>query len=337
MEVMGIIWCRPCLALCLATVFGCGAVPRENPREVVEASDVVSVVREIPLRGHASNPEAELSGLGWCGESLILLPQYPMKGSDGAEGRLWSIRREQIEDVLDERVESVTPSPVAFRAPEIADAIDGFQGYEAIAFNGRTVAMTIEAGSDEGALGYLVTGEVSEGCDEVRLERSSLRQIPAQRPLPNLAYEALLFHDDELMVFFEVNSARMNPNAVARVFPLLGPSTRATPMVNLEHRLTDVTALDGARRFWAIIYRWAGDRLLLPPGSSAGPVEQLVELQIRGSGTHERIHVTQRAPLSLAAQGQGRNWEGVARLEGRGLVLVTDLHPRTILGFVPFL
>jgi hypothetical protein len=33
--------------------------------------------------------------------------------------------------------------------------------------------------------------------------------------------------------------------------------------------------------------------------------------------------------------GLGRNWEGLVRLDDRGFLLVTDLFPGTILGFVP--
>jgi len=38
--------------------------------------------------------------------------------------------------------------------------------------------------------------------------------------------------------------------------------------------------------------------------------------------------------LKLADDGQSRNWEGIAMLDQRGFLLVTDQHPNTILAFV---
>jgi hypothetical protein len=31
-----------------------------------------------------------------------------------------------------------------------------------------------------------------------------------------------------------------------------------------------------------------------------------------------------------------RNWEGLAQLEGKGLLLATDKYPTTLLAFIPF-
>jgi hypothetical protein len=56
--------------------------------------------------------------------------------------------------------------------------------------------------------------------------------------------------------------------------------------------------------------------------------------------THEGIALADRPPLQLALSDDllgmiGRNWEGLARLDPRGFLLVTDTFPGTILAFVP--
>jgi hypothetical protein len=63
-------------------------------------------------------------------------------------------------------------------------------------------------------------------------------------------------------------------------------------------------------------------------------VERLVEFECNGSG----IRLTKRPPipLKLRLDEPPRNWEGIVRLEGRGFLLITDEHPRTILGFVEY-
>ncbi len=46
-----------------------------------------------------------------------------------------------------------------------------------------------------------------------------------------------------------------------------------------------------------------------------------------------------RAPiqLTLVDEATVRNWEGIARLDGRGFLIATDTYPATILAFVPVL
>ena len=106
--------------------------------------------------------------------------------------------------------------------------------------------------------------------------------------------------------------------------------------------------MDDSGRFWAINYLYPGDVDKLQPDDDAlirqygqGPshaqseiVERLVEFQI----VDGKISRTQTPPiqLELAASGEARNWEGIARLDGLGFLIVTDQHPETILGFVPF-
>ena len=63
-------------------------------------------------------------------------------------------------------------------------------------------------------------------------------------------------------------------------------------------------------------------------------VERLVELQY--SPTAITFTATPPVQLELLGDDQARNWEGLARLEGRGFLMVTDKFPETILGFVAY-
>ncbi len=92
-------------------------------------------------------------------------------------------------------------------------------------------------------------------------------------------------------------------------------------------------------------YFYPGDRALLRPGPDAfgetfgrgpthrrGPaVERLVEFHLNG----ERIEPTGRAPIQFELHAEARNWEGLARLGGRGFLVATDTYPETLLAFVP--
>ena len=52
--------------------------------------------------------------------------------------------------------------------------------------------------------------------------------------------------------------------------------------------------------------------------------------------TARRVVVTGLGMVTPLGVGVARNWEGIARLEGRGFLLVTDQFPDTILAFVPY-
>jgi hypothetical protein len=55
--------------------------------------------------------------------------------------------------------------------------------------------------------------------------------------------------------------------------------------------------------------------------------------------TDQGVELVPTPPIQLQlAEAQGRNWEGIVRLEAPGVsgfLLVTDKNPRTLLAFVP--
>src|SRR5574338_1576101 len=55
----------------------------------------------IPLSGLAADDSAELSGLAWYGDYLILLPQYPRHSTGGNEGYIYALPKSQIVNYLD--------------------------------------------------------------------------------------------------------------------------------------------------------------------------------------------------------------------------------------------
>ena len=101
-------------------------------------------VKEIPLKGPAARADAEISGLAWYGDRLILLPQYPERFGPG-QGRLFTILREQIErNIKGSEPSPVKPAEIEFIAPGIAQSVPGYDGYEAIAFAGNRVYLETE-------------------------------------------------------------------------------------------------------------------------------------------------------------------------------------------------
>jgi hypothetical protein len=67
--------------------------------------------------------------------------------------------------------------------------------------------------------------------------------------------------------------------------------------------------------------------------ASTNRVERIVQMRIGA----DAIQLVDTAPLKLElrADGESRNWEGLAQLDDLGFLLVTDSFPTTIFGFVP--
>ena len=297
-------------------------------------------VTVLELTGPIAVPDAELSGLGWHGETLILLPQYPERFGEG-DGAVFALSKAAIQTAV-QTATSLEPKPVTLNAPGLKESIPNFQGYESIVFHGDQVFLTIEAGEGTDMHGYLVSGEISADESEITLDVSNVVEIPMAFPSDNHSDEAILIMGDSVLTFFEINGADLNPAPVAHIFDLdLNPQgTISFP--NLEYRLTDAAA-DG-NNFWVINYFFPGDTDMAPSVDplaetyGEGPthaqqdqVERLVEMKYSPNG----ISFANSAPIQLTLDGDtARNLEGLVLLDEQGFLLVTDKFPSTMLIFV---
>ncbi|MBN1876819.1 MAG: hypothetical protein JXA33_21525 [Anaerolineae bacterium] len=300
----------------------------------------------IPLDGAIASKQAEVSGLAWYGDMLILLPQYPSRLSSEADGAVFALAKSDIDAFLNGSVSHpLAPTAVPLIAPGLRKQIQGFEGYEAIAFAGERAFLTIEASPDKQMMGYLVAGSMQSDLSALHLDTDTLVEIQPQTKLSNFSDEALLIVDDELLTFYEANGVNVNPHPLAHRFDLQLNVISQIPFPSLEYRVTDATAIDEGGRFWVLNYFFSGDQDKLQPASDPfsqqfgkGPthlqsesVERLVELQYIDGG----ISFTNTPPIQLVLlDEEARNWEGVVRLDHRGFLLITDTYPETILGFV---
>jgi hypothetical protein len=301
----------------------------------------------LPLTGPCALPEAEISGAAWYGDHLILLPQYPERflSAEAPQGVLCAIPRAALEAaVAADAPAPLQPRLVPLRAGDLTERVEGYQGFEAIAFDGDEVYVTVEAEPGDHMEGFLVRGRIKPDLSALELDARPRPLLEAQAPLGNMAYEAILVTPDEVLTFYEANGARVNtlPRAMrfGRQLAVLDP----LPLPALECRLTDVTAPDAQGRFWAMNYCWEGNTDILPDrdplvtrhGEGAShkqqvTVERLVELSYQNG----QLALTDRAPiyLQLLPGEKGRNWEGIVYF-GEGFLIITDKHQETTLAWV---
>jgi hypothetical protein len=302
----------------------------------------------IALGGELGTPDAEISGMVWYKEKLVIVPQHPERLTTDGRLHFYRIAREEILARLDgAETAPIVPERVEVAARGLPQLLAGFDGLEAVAVSGNRAYVTVEAAQEGGSVGYLVEGVVAGEADSVRLDLSRLVQIPDSYRLPNMSTESLVVVNDRLIALHEANGARVNPEPRACVFDLELTLLETIAMAPVEYRVTDATEVDADGRFWVINYFFPPEAVLLDPApdvevsrfgqgrthAACRAVERLLELRYDG----RRITRTATPPvqLRLRADGVCRNWEALVRLDDRGFLLMTDRYPHTLLAFVP--
>jgi hypothetical protein len=296
-------------------------------------------VELIPLAGEVADASAEVSGLAWHDDSLILLPQYPERFGKG-DGALFALPKADILSYLDGKSSApLQPMKIKLSAAGLKESVPNFQGYEAIGFHGDQVFMTIEAGAGKDMHGYLVSGKMER--NEITLDASKVVEIRLPIQSENHSDEALVVTDDKVLTFYELNGADLVPQPAAQAFDFELNSEPGISFPHLEYRVTDAAFANG--KIWVINYFYPGDTDMLPSvdplaekygeGSTHAQydqVERLVELNYSDTG----ITLTDTAPVQMSLVEDSRNWEGLVLLDQRGFLVATDKYPSTLLGFV---
>lgn len=305
-------------------------------------------VLPIELSGEIAARIAELSGLGWYNDYLILLPQYPSRFSEnGATGALFYIPKEEIREFLEGKRDVILPGKIEIHYEGVTDEISGFEGFESISFSGNRVFMTIEA-SGIGMMGYLIKGEITEDLTRIDLDPALITPIPPQSDIDNASDETMLILNDKIYTVYEGNGGNVNPHPVAHVFDLELNPIEEIPFPGIEYRVTDATRPGEDGSFWVINYFWPGDTAAYHPApdllveqygtgethSRFQSVERLVKMKVTQSGI--TLSDTAPIPLKLIGDDDSRNWEGIAQFDTEGFLICTDYYPGTILGFVKF-
>lgn len=315
------------------------AIPPEVNSNFQEEMPVVRLNLSNPL----DKPAAEISGLAWAGDWLVLLPQYP----DRFENQLYRISRDDLVSAIQDPAKQLNIQPIKFLSAGLEKSVPGFEGFEAIAVNENDAYLTIETHS-AGTKGYLVKGIWQDDYHQLTLDAGTLTEIPSQMNISNSSYESVLVFGQRVITLYEANGANINSQPQAQMFDLnlLSPAGLNFPTV--EYRITDATPPDDHGEFWAINYFFPGDAEKLRPAidsisqeygqgethSQSEIVERLLAFQFSEDG----VVLAQKAPiqLQLMQDGEARNWEGLVRFEPYGFLLATDKFPATWLAFVAY-
>ncbi len=307
----------------------------------------------LPLCGPVADPLAEVSGLAWYGDELLILPQLPNRLAKEETPFICCLAKQKILDWIDGRCcRPLRPRHVPCpELRELPERIEGYDGLEAVAIDGDDLYLAVEAWGDEDMLSYLVRGVLQPGLQGASLDLDKIVPIERSLQLPNMSDETLLVAGDRLLTLHEANGANVHGDPRARLFDLELNARGSLPSPTVEYRITDASSLDADGRFWVINYFFPRDQAKLSPAvdriaekfgvgathARSPGVERLIELQY----TTDAVVLTDTPPvvLQLAPGGALRNWEGLVRLHDgereRGFLIVSDRFPETLLAFVP--
>jgi hypothetical protein len=305
-------------------------------------------LKEIRIASISTDRNSEISGLCWYDDELIVLPQYPHYFMENDTGMIFKISKSKIINYLDNQEESViNPDKIQIVDLEVLSGINGFQGFEAITVLDEYAYFTIEAKVSRQMQSYLISGKIINNSNRIVLQPESLMPLQIPRQVPNMTFESLLSYNGKVIAIFESNGSKINPNPVALE---IDPNTRKVKQIqfpNIEYRLTDATNCDALGNFWVTNYYWPGEFFLFNPESdrfNSGKtenrklnvdkaIERIIQLRIK----NDKIEIGDAAPIYLQTEDEkdGRNWEGIARLDDRGFIIATDKFPRTIIAFLP--
>ena len=297
--------------------------------------------KDIPLSGLITNPKQEISGLDWYGNDLVLLPE-------NLEGFLYMISRPDIyASINSDSPSSIEPKKTPFITPDYSKSIPGFEGLEAIAFNGDNVYITLEVEDEKTMRGYLAWGTIDPISLKVTIPEESLMELETPIQVKNMTYESLLIHNGKLILIYEAQGRNLQKSVWQFQVSLTDFSVSKIDFPHVEYRITDVSRLDDQDKFWAINYHWPGDAKRLNPAPDSiaikfgegeshqqlDAVERIVEFEM----FENKIQFSGREPIQIQLDADAsRNWEGIVRLDELGFLIATDKYPVMILGFIPF-
>ena len=287
--------------------------------------------------------DEEISGMDWYNDNLILLPE-------NLNGYAFAIQKSDLDSRINSSdTSTIKPKKINFNTPNYKKLIPGFDSFEAIAFRGYEVYLTIEIKFPDSMSCLIARGHIDAQTLDITIPEQNLTQINVPTYVDNMSYESLVVDKDRIIALFEANGDSLIKSPYAISINSSGNDIFKYQTSSINYRIADATRVDKNNRFWVINYFFPGDRGVLKPGydilsskygeglthSKSERVERLVEYKIHD----KKVLITNKPPIEIKLDGEktSRKWEAIARYENRGFLLATDKYPKpyTLLAYIP--
>ena len=249
----------------------------------------------LKIDGPMKNSDEEISGMDWYYDNLILLPE-------NLNGYAFAIKKPEIDSRIDKSdTTAIKPQKIKFNTPNYKNTIPGFDSFEAIAFRGYEVYVTIEIKFDNSMSCLLARGHIDNRSLEITIPEQTLTTLDVPSYVDNMSFESLVLNKDRIIALFEANGDSLVDNPYALSINLSGKDINKHKMSSINYRIADATKVDDKNRFWAINYFFPGDKKTLKPStdilsarygnglthSLSRRVERLIEYKIENN--HQNI------------------------------------------------
>ena len=298
----------------------------------------------LKIGGPMKNSDEEISGMDWYNDNLILLPE-------NLNGYVFAIKKTELDlRISGNDTTTIFPEQIKFNTPNYKELVPGFDSFEAIAFRGYEVYLTIEIRFVDSMSCLLARGHIDEKTLEITVPEQNLTVIDVPTFVDNMSYESLVVDKNRVIAIFEANGDSLIKAPYALSINSSANDIKKYPLSSINYRIADATRIDKNNRFWVINYFFPGDRKVLKPSNDIlasrygnGPshsrssrVERLVEYEIK----NEKVSLTKSAPIEIELEGEktSRKWEALARYGNEGFLIATDKYPKphTLLAFLPY-
>jgi hypothetical protein len=244
----------------------------------------------IDLTGKPAGPRAELIGMAWYSDTLILLPRIPNFYTPEGHYAVLGISRRAVQDFLRGASSNrLQPISIPLFLPAIpANQLPDLE-LRSVAFSGAQVFLTAQITTPIIAT-LLMQGQVSPGLGKISLVNSIQIPSPIQGNSSSIFGPAVLVAGKRVVLFTEMNGTYNNPSSSASLFDFSLISQGKISFPFLESHLMSVTSPDTQGSFWVLncIYP-SEDQAVLPPA------ERLVEFHFTEFG----IERTESRPISI--------------------------------------
>ena len=297
----------------------------------------------LKIGGPIKNSDEEISGMDWYNDNLILLPE-------NLNGYVFAIKKAELDSRIGGNDTTIIfPEKIKLNTPNYKELVPGFDSFEAIAFRGYEVYLTIEIRFADSMSCLLARGHIDEKTLEITVPEQNLTVINVPTYVDNMSYESLVIDEDRVIALFEANGDSLIKAPYALSINSSGNDIEKFPLSSINYRIADATRIDENNRFWVINYFFPGDRKVLKPSNDilsskygSGPshsnssrVERLIEYEIKSG----KVSLTKSAPIEIKLEGEktSRKWEAIARYENKGFLLATDKYPKpyTLFAYIP--
>ena len=128
----------------------------------------------IKINGPMADGKQEISGMDWYKDNLFLLPE-------NLNGYIFLIKKSELDSRINKTDTNViTPKIIKFETPNYKETIPGFDSFEAIAFRGYEVYISIEIRFKDRMGCMIARGHIDEESLEITIPEQTL--IPFDVP-----------------------------------------------------------------------------------------------------------------------------------------------------------